>query len=123
MREITRSIFALIKARTQVSSTSSPVVDFLLLNDNQAEFIKIPGWTISGHSVKRKRFLWVSEPILTRGSRYNTARELKDKQDQFCEKVLAGDHRTLLTSTFPQDLKWESLVDVLRGRVKVRIRF
>ncbi|KAJ6532734.1 carbohydrate esterase family 9 protein [Mycena vulgaris] len=47
---------------------------------------------------------------------YNTARILKDKQDAYCAKALAG--QTGL-GAFPEDLQWEALVDVLRGRVKV----
>ncbi|THU95633.1 carbohydrate esterase family 9 protein [Dendrothele bispora CBS 962.96] len=48
---------------------------------------------------------------------YNKASQLKKKQDDFCAKVEAGQ----ATGDFPDDLQWESLVDVLRGRVKVNI--
>ncbi|KAJ7636949.1 carbohydrate esterase family 9 protein [Roridomyces roridus] len=48
---------------------------------------------------------------------YNTARILKEKQDAYCEKALAGQWTGL--GDFPEDLQWEALVDVLRGRVKV----
>ena len=30
-----------------------------------------------------------------------------------------GDRELLATTPYPEDLQWESLVDVLRGRVKV----
>ncbi|KAJ7154783.1 carbohydrate esterase family 9 protein [Mycena filopes] len=49
---------------------------------------------------------------------YNTARIIKDKQDAFCAKALAGQWTGL--GDFPEDLQWEALVDVLRGRVKVQ---
>ncbi|KAJ7636950.1 carbohydrate esterase family 9 protein [Roridomyces roridus] len=49
---------------------------------------------------------------------YNTARIIKEKQDAYCAKALAG-HWTGL-GEFPEDLQWEALVDVLRGRVKVQ---
>ncbi|KAJ7698627.1 carbohydrate esterase family 9 protein [Mycena rosella] len=49
---------------------------------------------------------------------YNTARILKDKQDAYCGKALAGQWTGL--GEFPEDLQWEALVDVLRGRVKVQ---
>ncbi|TCD63037.1 hypothetical protein EIP91_006073 [Steccherinum ochraceum] len=52
---------------------------------------------------------------------YNKARELKDQQDQYCERVLKGDRELLESSPYPEDLQWEALVDVLRGRVKVQI--
>ena len=53
-------------------------------------------------------------------SAYETARQLKEKQDAFCERVSAEDFTgTDADLTFPEDLQWEALVDVLRGRVKV----
>jgi hypothetical protein len=48
---------------------------------------------------------------------YNTARIIKEKQDAYCAKALAGQWIDL--GAFPEDLQWEALVDVLRGRVKV----
>ncbi|KAJ6572056.1 carbohydrate esterase family 9 protein [Mycena capillaripes] len=49
---------------------------------------------------------------------YNTARLIKEKQDAYCAKALAGEWNGL--GDFPEDLQWEALVDVLRGRVKVQ---
>jgi hypothetical protein len=49
---------------------------------------------------------------------YNTARKIKEKQDAYCAKALAGEWKDL--GDFPEDLQWEALVDVLRGRVKVQ---
>lgn len=48
---------------------------------------------------------------------YDKARQVKEKQDQYCAKALAGEWKGL--GDFPEELKWEALVDVLRGRVKV----
>ncbi|KAJ7255301.1 carbohydrate esterase family 9 protein [Mycena rebaudengoi] len=48
---------------------------------------------------------------------YNTARLIKEKQDAYCAKAVAGQWKDL--GNFPEDLQWEALVDVLRGRVKV----
>ncbi|EPQ56066.1 hypothetical protein GLOTRDRAFT_15437, partial [Gloeophyllum trabeum ATCC 11539] len=48
---------------------------------------------------------------------YETARKLKSAQDTYCKSALAG---TFPASPFPEDLQWEALVDVLRGRVKVQ---
>ncbi|KIM80183.1 hypothetical protein PILCRDRAFT_73396 [Piloderma croceum F 1598] len=47
---------------------------------------------------------------------YNEGRKLKESQDQFCAKAKAGLWDDL--GEFPEDLQWESLVDVLRGKVK-----
>ncbi|PPQ65659.1 hypothetical protein CVT26_000291 [Gymnopilus dilepis] len=48
---------------------------------------------------------------------YDTARKIKEKQDVYCAKALDGQWANL--GDFPEDLQWEALVDVLRGRVKV----
>lgn len=50
--------------------------------------------------------------------RYDTARKIKEKQDAYCSKALTGQWKGL--GEFPEDLQWEALVDVLRGRVKVQ---
>ncbi|RDX49485.1 composite domain of metallo-dependent hydrolase [Lentinus brumalis] len=48
---------------------------------------------------------------------YEHARKIKEAQDDFCAKVTRGDWGGL--GDYPEDLQWEALVDVLRGRVKV----
>jgi hypothetical protein len=48
---------------------------------------------------------------------YNIARTIKKQQDQYCHQALAGKWENI--GAFPEDLQWEALVDVLRGRVKV----
>lgn len=52
---------------------------------------------------------------------YDTARQMRDKQDILCVKAKAGAWKELGDSTFPEDLQWEALVDVLRGRVKLAV--
>lgn len=48
---------------------------------------------------------------------YNQARKVRDAQDAYCARVERGHWKDL--GGWPEDLKWEALVDVLRGRVKV----
>ena len=50
--------------------------------------------------------------------RYNEAKKVKLAQDAYCAKAQSGQWSGLPAS-IPSDLKWEALVDVLRGRVKV----
>lgn len=50
-------------------------------------------------------------------SSYETARQIKESQDEYCAKAQAGEWAGL--GAFPENLQWEALVDVLRGRVKV----
>jgi len=49
---------------------------------------------------------------------YDKARQIKEKQDAYCTAALAGEWAGL--GEFPEDLQWEALVDVLRGRVRVQ---
>ncbi|KAH9853225.1 carbohydrate esterase family 9 protein [Lenzites betulinus] len=48
---------------------------------------------------------------------YEKARQIKEAQDGYCAKATSGQWSGL--GEFPEDLQWEALVDVLRGRVKV----
>ena len=48
---------------------------------------------------------------------YDKARKIKEEQDTFCEKIENG--RWAGLREFPEELQYEALVDVLRGRVKV----
>ncbi|KAH7908470.1 hypothetical protein BJ138DRAFT_352435 [Hygrophoropsis aurantiaca] len=49
---------------------------------------------------------------------YDKARQIKDKQDEYCAKALTGEWQDL--GSFPDELQWEALVDILRGKVKVQ---
>ncbi|KAI0643981.1 carbohydrate esterase family 9 protein [Trametes meyenii] len=49
---------------------------------------------------------------------YEKARQIKQAQDDFCAKAAKGEWAGL--GEFPEELQWEALVDVLRGRVKVQ---
>ncbi|KAI0266870.1 carbohydrate esterase family 9 protein [Gloeopeniophorella convolvens] len=49
---------------------------------------------------------------------YDKARQIKEKQDAYCGAARAGKWTGL--GEFPEDLQWEALVDVLRGRVRVQ---
>jgi imidazolonepropionase-like amidohydrolase len=50
-------------------------------------------------------------------SSYEKARQIKQAQDDFCEAALDGRWDGL--GAFPEDLQWEALVDILRGKVKI----
>ncbi|EPQ57395.1 carbohydrate esterase family 9 protein [Gloeophyllum trabeum ATCC 11539] len=49
---------------------------------------------------------------------YEHARQIKEQQDAYCAKAEKGLWDGL--GAFPEDLQWEALVDVLRGRVKIQ---
>ncbi|EIW61570.1 composite domain of metallo-dependent hydrolase [Trametes versicolor FP-101664 SS1] len=52
-------------------------------------------------------------------SAYAEARKVRDAQDAFCARAEAGLWNEIQGQSYPEDLRWEALVDVLRGRVKV----
>ena len=60
-----------------------------------------------------------SSTPLIRYCSYNKAVQIKEKQDEYCSRVLAGKWKDL--GEFPDDFQWEALVDVVRGRVKVTL--
>lgn len=49
---------------------------------------------------------------------YHQARQIRNIQDVFCQNAQAGFWNSI-QGDFPEDLKMEMLVDVLRGKVKV----
>lgn len=57
--------------------------------------------------------------VWTFRSAYDQARKLKNAQDEYCRRAEAGEWAVLGSKPFPENLQWEMLVDVLRGRVKV----
>lgn len=81
--------------------------------------METPEWTRSGLSAKRKSkcIILSVRPVIICLYSYDTARQIKESQDAYCSKAMAGEWSGL--GDFPEDLQWEALVDVLRGRVKV----
>ncbi|KAH9899532.1 composite domain of metallo-dependent hydrolase [Cubamyces lactineus] len=55
-------------------------------------------------------------------SAYAEARRVRDAQDAFCARAEAGLWNEISDDSYPEDLRWETLVDVLRGRVKVSMQ-
>ncbi|EIN06427.1 carbohydrate esterase family 9 protein [Punctularia strigosozonata HHB-11173 SS5] len=51
---------------------------------------------------------------------YDKARQIKNAQDDYCLKVSDGDWTSIGSKSFPEDLEYEALVDILRGKVKVQ---
>ena len=50
---------------------------------------------------------------------FRRPRKVKKAQDDFCAKAEAGLWEDIADQSYPENLQWEMLVDVLRGRVKV----
>ncbi|GAD96391.1 hypothetical protein SS1G_01113 [Paecilomyces variotii No. 5] len=52
---------------------------------------------------------------------YDQARQLIRKQDRWCEKGRSARGHPTLTEEYPTSLQWQTLVDVLRGDVRVNV--
>ncbi|KAL1881093.1 hypothetical protein Plec18167_003635 [Paecilomyces lecythidis] len=52
---------------------------------------------------------------------YDKARQLMRKQDRWCEKARSESGRLTLTTEYPTSLQWQTLVDVLRGDIRVNV--
>jgi len=90
---------------------------------SQVAFTEILVWIPSGPFVRRESAPPPSLRLLAaridlQPPRYNSAKTLKESQDAYCAKVTGGQFEDL--GEFPEDLAWEPLSEVLRGRVKVR---
>ena len=70
--------------------------------------------------VSKQEFLYDHTGLFSQARSYNKAQEIKNAQDTFCAKVLAGQLGE--SAQFPEDLQWEAAIDVLRGRVKVCVK-
>lgn len=83
--------------------------------------IKIREWIPFGRSAMRRppSSLYPSHRLDFHIIRYNTASQIKKRQDDYCARAITEDWVGL--GDFPEVLEWESLVDVLRGRVKVML--
>ncbi|KAF8438173.1 hypothetical protein L210DRAFT_3482342 [Boletus edulis BED1] len=113
-----------IKLRpTSERSTSSLLVDPPYgLNGTAVDYDIPPRWRhmkyacgenpSGAYSVTRMDTVWSYREA------YEHARQIKDKQDEYCSKAFADEWEGL--GEFPEDLQWEALVDVLRGKVKVQ---
>ncbi|CAG9953226.1 unnamed protein product [Clonostachys rosea f. rosea IK726] len=52
---------------------------------------------------------------------YDNARRVKQSQDMWCEMATTKAGRVRLATEYPRSLEWQTLVDVLRGDVRVNI--
>ncbi|CAH0055614.1 unnamed protein product [Clonostachys solani] len=52
---------------------------------------------------------------------YDSARRVKQSQDMWCEMATTQAGRARLATEYPRSLEWQTLVDVLRGDVRVNI--
>lgn len=115
--------FAIKLRKTQERSSMSMVLEApYQTNSSFSDPILPPRWRHMKHACGENP-RWYSSTrldiVYAFREAYDTARKIKEKQDDYCSKTLANDWEGL--GDFPENLQWEALVDVLRGRVKVNI--
>ncbi|KAL4067994.1 hypothetical protein J3A83DRAFT_3786026 [Scleroderma citrinum] len=115
----------IIKLRdTEEHSPSSMLVEPpVTLNGTHFDHDLTPRWRHMKHACGENPSRIYSMTRMDSGwnfrSAYESARKIRDAQDQFCSKAEAGVWSDL--GDFPEDLQWEALVDVLRGKVKLSV--
>ncbi|KAF4121422.1 Amidohydrolase family [Geosmithia morbida] len=83
----------------------------MAMGENQKrQFENVPG----GPSTRLGESYWFRKA-------YDNARRLKQEQDMWCEAASTTAGRESLSTEYPRSLEWQTLVDVLRGNVRVNI--
>lgn len=83
----------------------------MAMGENQKrQFQYVPG----GPSTRLGESYWFRKA-------YDNARRVKQEQDQWCEAASTAKGLTSITHEYPRSLEWQTLVDVLRGDVRVNV--
>ncbi|EUC66936.1 carbohydrate esterase family 9 protein [Rhizoctonia solani AG-3 Rhs1AP] len=97
----------------------------LFVPQNQSERDDGPRWRHIKHACGENPSMEYSQTrmdsIWNFRQAYNRAHEVLNKQDEYCASAQAGRWSDIQGKDFPEDLEYESLVDVLRGRTKVHV--
>ncbi|KAH7929866.1 composite domain of metallo-dependent hydrolase [Leucogyrophana mollusca] len=115
--------FAIKLRSTPERSPSSLLVEPPFgLNGSEADYTVPPRWRHMKHACGENPSRMYDgtrmDTVWAYREAYDKARQIKNKQDEYCSKALVGDWNNL--GSFPEELQWEALVDILRGKVKVQ---
>ncbi|KAF9239773.1 hypothetical protein BU15DRAFT_74314 [Melanogaster broomeanus] len=115
--------FAIKLRSTSERSPTSMLVDPPYgINGTQVDYDTPPRWRHMKHACGENPSRVYSgtrmDTVWSYRQAYEHARQIKDKQDEYCSKAVAGEWSGL--GDFPDDLQWEAMVDILRGKVKVQ---
>ncbi|GLB37488.1 putative carbohydrate esterase family 9 protein [Lyophyllum shimeji] len=110
-----------LRPTAERSSSSMLLEPPFSLNNSDTEHLSRPRWRQMKHACGENPSRVYSgtrmDTIWAFRQGYDTARKIKERQDKYCAKARASQWDNL--GEYPEDLQWEALVDVLRGRVKV----
>ncbi|KAI0852767.1 hypothetical protein F5Y00DRAFT_272417 [Daldinia vernicosa] len=83
----------------------------MAMGENQKrQFQNVPG----GPSTRLGESYWFRKA-------YDNARRVKQEQDRWCEAASTAKGLASITHEYPRSLEWQTLVDVLRGDVRVNV--
>ncbi|KAJ7678489.1 hypothetical protein B0H17DRAFT_1206732 [Mycena rosella] len=112
-----------LRKTAERSSTSMVLEPPYTVNSSFPDPTRPPRWRHMKHACGENPSRWYAstrmDTIYAFREAYNTASQIKKQQDEYCSKALANEWEGL--GEFPENLQWEALVDVVRGRVKVNI--
>ncbi|KAJ7221007.1 carbohydrate esterase family 9 protein [Mycena haematopus] len=112
-----------LRKTAERSSTSMVLEPPYTVNSSFPDLTRPPRWRHMKHACGENPGAWYSstrmDTIYAFRDAYNTASQIKKQQDEYCSKALVDEWDGL--GEFPENLQWEALVDVVRGRVKVQI--
>ncbi|KAJ6577401.1 carbohydrate esterase family 9 protein [Mycena capillaripes] len=112
-----------LRKTAERSSTSMVLEPPYTVNSSFPDPTRPPRWRHMKHACGENPSGWYGntrmDTIYAFRDAYNTASQIKKQQDDYCSKALANEWEGL--GEFPENLQWEALVDVVRGRVKVNI--
>ncbi|KAF5380447.1 hypothetical protein D9615_004475 [Tricholomella constricta] len=106
-----------LRPTAERSSSSMLLEPPFSLNKSDTEHLSRPRWRQMKHACGRVYSGTRMDTVWAFRQGYDTARKIKESQDEYCAKAMANQWDSL--GDYPEDLQWEALVDVLRGRVKV----
>ncbi|VDB85240.1 unnamed protein product [Peniophora sp. CBMAI 1063] len=111
-----------LRPTAERSPTSMLVEPPFGLNGSDVDYYTAPRWRLMkqacGENPSRVYGATRMDTFWAFRQAYDKARQLKESQDDYCAKASRNQWKDL--GDFPEDLQWEMLVDVLRGKVKVQ---
>ncbi|KZV62706.1 carbohydrate esterase family 9 protein, partial [Peniophora sp. CONT] len=111
-----------LRPTAERSPTSMLVEPPFGLNGSDIDYYTAPRWRLMkqacGENPSRVYGVTRMDTFWAFRQAYDKARQLKESQDAYCAKASQNQWKDL--GDFPEDLQWEMLVDVLRGKVKVQ---
>ncbi|KAJ6468411.1 carbohydrate esterase family 9 protein [Mycena sanguinolenta] len=112
-----------LRKTAERSSTSMLLEPPYTINSSFPDLTRPPRWRHMKHACGENPAGWYGgtrmDTIYAFRDAYNTASQIKKQQDEYCSKAQTDEWDGL--GEFPENLQWEALVDVVRGRVKVQI--